>query len=206
MKVFQVFDNDVYDAIMVVWVQGEKRLDLYSDWGIQLSAEAGKYPDYLNLFKDLPLLKTTVAKIRQRNRKKYIPSTEGRQACFIERAEIWKNPLTGGVAFGPPSGQTDEYALVHWQFDSGTKGKVKIYPRDAEVIATGKSNHPEIHDCYEQKEVLAILKPGQEMWAERTGLIFQENRAVLRYSGKNVSVRFVVKFKEDPYAAKLLKI
>lgn len=100
---------------------------------------------------------------------------------------------------GEPSGKflivaprnKDNRALVLWRVSSGYRGSASISAGEGVIIiASDSSWHSGRGSLGETAEVLAILKPGQELIARRSGRRVQETHARLTWDGKEVKVVF----------------
>ena len=85
----------------------------------------------------------------------------------------------------------DNRVLVLWRVSSGYRGSASISAGEGvTLIATDSSWHSGRGSLGETAEVLAILKPGQELTAHRSGRRVQETRARLVWDGKEIKVTF----------------
>lgn len=86
---------------------------------------------------------------------------------------------------------SDNRALVLWRVPSGYRGSASIKAGEAvKVIASDSSWHSGRGSLGSTAEMLAILAPGQELRASRSGRRVQETKAVLKYDGQKISVTF----------------
>jgi len=86
---------------------------------------------------------------------------------------------------------SDNRVLVLWRVPSGYRGSSGIKAGEGvKVIACDSSWHSGRGNLGSTAEMLAILEPGQELHASRSGRRVQETRAVLKYDGKKISVLF----------------
>ena len=98
---------------------------------------------------------------------------------------------TGKFLIVAPRGNRDNRVLVLWRVSSGYRGSASISAGEGvTLIATDSSWHSGRGALGETAEVLAILKPGQELIAYRSGRRVQETHARLVYGGKEISVTF----------------
>lgn len=95
------------------------------------------------------------------------------------------------LVVAPRNGDDNNRALVLWGVESGYRGSASITAGEGvTVIATDASWHSGRGNLGETAEMLAILKPGQELHAHRSGRRVQDSEAKLAYDGKNISVTF----------------
>lgn len=101
-----------------------------------------------------------------------------------------KGDLNGKFLIVAPRGD-DNRVLVLWRVPSGYRGDAKITPGEGvTVIATDSSWHSGQGNLGETAEMLAVLQPGQELYATRSGRRLQDTKAVLAYDGEKLSVVF----------------
>lgn len=84
--------------------------------------------------------------------------------------------------------QNDTRTLVCWRFPSGRHGAAQIRVEGIRVISQGVRMLP-APDCGEVAEVLAIIQPGQELWANRSGQGISYTHARLVWDGQILLVR-----------------
>jgi hypothetical protein len=85
----------------------------------------------------------------------------------------------------------DNRVLVLWRVQSGYRGSAKITAGEGvTVIASDSSWHSGRGSLGETAEMLAILNPGQELRASRSGRRVQDSKAKLVYDGRTISVTF----------------
>jgi hypothetical protein len=88
-----------------------------------------------------------------------------------------------------PRQGTDDRALVLWRVSSGYRGDANITPgEDVMVIAKDSSWHSGRGNLGSTAEMLAVMKPGQELRASRSGRRVQNTSVKLVYDGQNISV------------------
>ncbi len=81
--------------------------------------------------------------------------------------------------------------LVLWRFESGYRGGAEITAGEGvKVVAADKAWHSGRGNMGETAEMLAIMEPGQELRAERSGRHIEETHARLRYDGTNIIVEY----------------
>lgn len=85
----------------------------------------------------------------------------------------------------------DNRVLVLWHVASGFRGSARITPGEGvRVVARDSSWHSGQGSLGSTAEMLAILAPGQELNATRSGRRVQCPRAKLVYDGQNVTVTY----------------
>lgn len=90
-----------------------------------------------------------------------------------------------------PHNGGDNRVLVLWRVSSGYRGGASISAGEGvTVIASDSSWHSGRGNLGETAEMLAILKPGQELRASRSGRRVQDSKAKLVYDGKTITVTF----------------
>jgi hypothetical protein len=90
-----------------------------------------------------------------------------------------------------PRNGGDNRVLVLWRVSSGYRGGAGISAGEGvTVIASDSSWHSGRGNLGETAEMLAILKPGQELRASRSGRRVQNSKAKLVYDGKTITVTF----------------
>lgn len=90
-----------------------------------------------------------------------------------------------------PKNGGDNRALVLWRVASGYRGSASISAGEGViVIASDQSYHSGQGSLGSTAEVLAVLKPGQELTAHRSGRRVGTTRARLTWDGKTVQVEF----------------
>lgn len=90
-----------------------------------------------------------------------------------------------------PRNGGDNRVLVLWRVSSGYRGEAIITAGEGvTVIASDSSWHSSRGSLGETAEMLAILKPGQELRASRSGCSVQNTKAKLVYDGYTISVTF----------------
>ncbi len=88
-----------------------------------------------------------------------------------------------------PRNGSDNRILVLWRVSSGYRGSASIKAGEGvTVIGSDQSWHSGRGSLGSTAEMLAILKPGQELRASRSGRRVQENRARLTWDGKEIKV------------------
>lgn len=93
---------------------------------------------------------------------------------------------TGKYLIVAPRGH-DDRVLVLWRVSSGYRGSADITAGEGVmVIAQDKAWHSGRGSLGEDAEMLAILKPGQELTATRSGRDLEQTRAKLVYDGKAI--------------------
>ena len=89
-----------------------------------------------------------------------------------------------------PRGQ-DNRALILWRVSSGYRGGADITAGDGvRVVAEDSAWHSGRGSLGSTAEMLAVLSPGQELRASRSGRRVQSNRARLTWDGEEVKVVF----------------
>ncbi|MFA5172843.1 MAG: hypothetical protein WC435_00365 [Candidatus Paceibacterota bacterium] len=87
--------------------------------------------------------------------------------------------------------EDDNRALILWSVSSGYRGSASISANEGvKVIATDESWHSGRGNLGSTAEMLAILEPGQQLIASRSGRRVQGTRGILTYDGENVTVVF----------------
>lgn len=90
-----------------------------------------------------------------------------------------------------PRNGGDNRALVLWRVPSGYRGSAGITAGEGvTVIASDSSWASGKGSLGETAEMLAVLKPGQELTARRSGRRVETTRARLTWDGKTVQVEF----------------
>ncbi len=85
----------------------------------------------------------------------------------------------------------DNRVLILWHVSSGFRGSANIQAgQEVKVIASDKAWHSGQGNLGETAECLAVLKPGQRMYATITGRRVEEPNAILEYDGKEIKVTF----------------
>lgn len=85
----------------------------------------------------------------------------------------------------------DNRALVLWRVSSGYRGDASITAgEDVMIIASDSSWHSGRGSLGETAETLAILKPGQELIAQRSGRRVQDSYGRLSWDGKTLKITF----------------
>lgn len=98
---------------------------------------------------------------------------------------------TGKYLIVAPRNGSDNRVLVLWRVSSGYRGSASISAGEgAMVIASDSAWHSGRGNLGATAEILAILKPGQELHAWRSGRHVQESRAKLAYDGRTITVTF----------------
>lgn len=115
-------------------------------------------------------------------------------ACIFDVAVIQlkdgEGKPNGKYLIVAPRGE-DNRILVLWRVESGYRGSASITAGEGvTVIARDTSWHSGRGSLGETAEMLAILRPGQELRASRSGRRVQETEARLGYDGKAISVTF----------------
>jgi hypothetical protein len=108
----------------------------------------------------------------------------------IKEASVIVLKSNGYLIVAPRNGD-DNRVLVLWRVSSGFRGSASITAGEGVmVIASDSSWHSGRGNLGETAEMLAILKPGQELRASRSGRRVQGTRAKLIYDGKTISTIF----------------
>lgn len=90
-----------------------------------------------------------------------------------------------------PHNGSDNRVLVLWRVSSGYRGSAGITAGEGvTVLGSDQSWHSGRGSLGSTAEMLAILKPGQELRASRSGRRVQENRARLTWDGEKIEVVF----------------
>lgn len=98
---------------------------------------------------------------------------------------------TGRYLIVAPRPGDDNRVLVLWRVTSGYRGSASITPGEGVVaIASDAAWHSGRGNMGETAEIMAILKPCQELRAKISGRNVQNTRARLQWDGKNISVDF----------------
>lgn len=85
----------------------------------------------------------------------------------------------------------DNRVLVLWRVSSGYRGSASITEgAGVVVVASDASWHSGRGNLGETAEMLAVLAPGQELTASRSGRRVQNPNAKLTYDGSNINVTF----------------
>ena len=90
-----------------------------------------------------------------------------------------------------PRNGKDNSALILWRVESGYRGDAHIDAGEGvQVIGYDHSWHSGRGSMGETAEMLAVLKPGQELTASRSGRRLETTRARLTWDGKTAQVEF----------------
>ena len=90
-----------------------------------------------------------------------------------------------------PKPGNDNRILVYWSVSSGYRGGASISAADdVLVIASDQAWHSGKGATGSTAQILAVLKPGQELCASRSGRRMQQTRARLQWDGKEIKVTF----------------
>lgn len=101
-----------------------------------------------------------------------------------------QEPKKGFLVVAPRPGK-DNRVLVLWNVSSGYRGGSGITAGEGvTVIAEDSSWHSGRGSLGSTAQMLAILAPGQELYAARTGRRVQDTKAVLRWNGEKITVTF----------------
>jgi len=85
----------------------------------------------------------------------------------------------------------DDRVLIVWRVSSGFRGSVNIEGgQEVKIVAFDKAWHSGQGSLGETAECMAILKPGQRLYATITGRRVEEPRAILVYDGKEIKITF----------------
>lgn len=86
-----------------------------------------------------------------------------------------------------PMIQDDSRVLICWRFPSGDFGASRIVPQGVRVVAQGlrRLEYPRFGEV---AEIMAILRPGEDLRAHRYGNGVNCTHAVLRWDGEKISV------------------
>lgn len=110
--------------------------------------------------------------------------------AVIELKDPEGNP-NGRYLIVAPRHDKDDRVLVLWRVESGYRGSASISPGEGVIVVavdsawkSGRGN------LGETAEMLAILKPGQELCAKRTGRRIQNTSGRLVYAFNKISVTF----------------
>lgn len=99
--------------------------------------------------------------------------------------------LTGNHLIVKEKGNHDDRILIKWCVESGFRGSANIEGgQEVKIIANDHSWHSGQGAMGETAECMAILKPGQRLYAKITGRRVEEPRAVLEYDGKEIKVTY----------------
>lgn len=98
---------------------------------------------------------------------------------------------TGKYLIVAPREGADDRVLVLWRFPSGYRGSASITPGvGVVVLGTDSAWHSGQGNIGETAEILAILKPGQELRGSRSGRRLEDTRGWVRFDGSKVFVKF----------------
>lgn len=85
----------------------------------------------------------------------------------------------------------DDRALILWRVPSGYRGSAGITAGEGvTMIASDSSWHSGRGNMGETAEMLAVLKPGQELTAQISGRRVEQTRARLGWDGREITVEF----------------
>lgn len=98
---------------------------------------------------------------------------------------------TGKHLIVAPLPGNDNRILVYWSVSSGYRGGASISAaEDVLVIARDEAWHSGKGATGSTAQILAVLKPGQELQASRSGRRMQQTRGRLQWDGKEIKVTF----------------
>lgn len=98
---------------------------------------------------------------------------------------------TGRHLIVAPRPGKDNRALVLWRVPSGYRGSARISPGESvSLIARDSSWHSGRGSLGETDECLAILRPGESLYAEVSGRRVQGTRGILTWTGSDFTVTF----------------
>ena len=192
MKVFDVHESTVHEGIQVA-------MEPYPH--IVLGEGGHKRAAWIALGKrdaESIIERTPIMERRWNSEKsEYEMVDTGRKSAKIKDVGIiaLRNKETGEpngkfLIVAPRNG-SDNRALVLWRVSSGYRGGASIDAGEGvTVIAYDHAWHSGRGSLGETAEALAILKPGQELTARRSGRRVQETRARLTWDGKQIAVVF----------------
>ena len=110
---------------------------------------------------------------------------------LINNVSILKLKDAGGYLIIAPRDGSDNRILVLWRVASGFRGSASItHGEGVTIIAKDSAWHSGRGNLGETAEILAVLSPGQELRASRSGRRVENTRAKLVWDGKNINVAF----------------
>ena len=112
-----------------------------------------------------------------------------REVGVIALCDKETNEPNGKHLIVAPRNGKDNRILVLWRVSSGYRGSAHIEAGEGvHVVGYDSAWHSGRGNLGETAEMLAILKPGQELNADISGRRVQENRARLTWDGETIEV------------------
>lgn len=111
------------------------------------------------------------------------------QTGVIKKADVIELKKKPGIFLIVKERTQENSILVFWSVSSGLRGKAYIKPeKNACIIISDKAWHSGKGILGETAQCIAILKPGQQLYGNRTGKHIPTKNMLLKYDGSKILI------------------